>query len=136
MRERLTISMLRLEALAFLWDFLLNRARRCLISLLVDSITNVRSLPKKCLSSGRHLKKPSHSSVTKTHFSSSICRMSFIKPALERFPTCQAIARRDIPSTALPIQILFFSIYKMPHLIHLNERCLIGCFGRTRRVRF
>ena len=78
-----------------LWEeallFRLKRASRWRISLFVDSIGNVRSLPKKCLISGKSLKKPPHSSVTKSHFPSSTWLISGWRLASLRSPKTHAI---------------------------------------------
>lgn len=115
------------------FDFRLKRASLWRISLFVDSMGKVKSLPKKCRFSVKILKKPPHSSVTKMHFPSSIFWISPWRLASSRPPNCHPRARRDTPLMPLQIHKGFFSVDKMPELINLNDLC--GLFWYRNCVR-
>ena len=80
-------------------------------------IGQVKSLPKKCLSSGKIRKNPGHSSVTKLHFLLSTLFINSLSDSSVRSPMCQDKARFETPQMARHSQVLFFSIDKMPDFI-------------------
>jgi hypothetical protein len=102
----------------------MKRAARFRMSELDCSMGKVKSFPVYNRCCGSNLWKPSQSSVTKSHCPSSTFSINFLSVASLRSPKTHPRFLRETPSMALQTQILFFSVYKMPHLVHHDDTAL------------